>query len=157
MDISKASNFERFIFDMVGRDPVVVRELWRQVDTQGYFDLSVTPHFQAVRESGFVSGTSTHRNRMETIRDVYEESGMIIDTHTADGVKVGLEHREAGVPLLCLETALPVKFEDSIIEALGRNPERPAGYEQLETLPQRFEVMDAEAAAIKAYIAYRAN
>ena len=82
---------------------------------------------------------------------------MIIDTHTADGVKVGLEHREAGVPLLCLETALPVKFEDSIIEALGRNPERPAGYEQLETLPQRFEVMDAEAAAIKAYIAYRAN
>ena len=157
MDISKASNFERFIFDMVGRDPVVVRELWRQVDTQGYFDLSVTPHFQAVRESGFVSGTSTHRNRMETIRDVYEESGMIIDTHTADGVKVGLEHREAGVPLLCLETALPVKFEDSIIEALGCNPERPAGYEQLETLPQRFEVMDAEAAAIKAYIAYRAN
>ena len=157
MDISKASNFERFIFDMVGRDPAVVRALWRQVDTQGYFDLSATPYFQAVWESGFVSGASTHQNRMNTIRRVYEESGIIIDTHTADGVKVGLEYHEAGVPLLCLETALPVKFEDSIIEALSRPPERPAGYEQLETLPQRFEVMDPDVAAIKAYIACQAN
>ncbi len=89
---------------------------------------------------------------MATIRRVYQESGIIIDTHTADGVKVGLEYREEGVPLLCLETALPVKFEDSIIEALGRSPERPAGYEQLETLPQRFEVMDKDVAAIKASI-----
>ena len=153
MDISKASNFERFIFEAVGRDPAVVRELWRQVEAQGSFDLSGTPYFQTVRESGFVTGSSTHQNRMATIRRVYQESGVIIDTHTADGVKVGLEYREEGVPLLCLETALPVKFEDSIIEALGRSPERPAGYEQLETLPQRFEVMDKDVVAIKASIA----
>jgi threonine synthase len=152
MDISKASNFERFIFDAVGRDPSVVRELWRQIETQGYFDLSDTPYFQTVRESGFVTGSSTHQNRMATIRRVYEESGMIIDTHTADGVKVGLEYREEGVPLLCLETALPVKFEDAIIEALGCSPERPAGYEHIEVLPQRFEVMDAQAHQIKDYI-----
>jgi threonine synthase len=157
MDISKASNFERFIFDAVGRDPAVVRELWRQVDTQGYFDLSDTPYFPAVQESGFVTGTSTHQNRMATIRRVYEESGIIIDTHTADGVKVGLEYREEGVPLLCLETALPVKFEDSIIEALGRSPERPAGYETIERLPQRFEVMDADVNRIKAYIVEHAG
>ncbi len=153
MDISKASNFERFIFDAVGRDSAVVRELWRQIDAQGYFDLSETPYFQTVRESGFVAGSSTHQNRMATIRRVYEESGIIIDTHTADGVKVGLEYREAGVPLICLETALPIKFEDSIVEALGCSPEQPAGYEHLEALPQRFEVMDADVAAIKAYVA----
>ncbi len=157
MDISKASNFERFIFDAVGRDPAVVRDLWRQIDTQGFFDLSTTPYFQAIRESGFVSGASTHQNRMATIRRVYEESGMIIDTHTADGVKVGLEYREDGVPLLCLETALPVKFEDSIVEALGREPDRPAGYENIETLPQRFEVMDADVDRIKAYIVQHAG
>ena len=157
MDISKASNFERFIFDMVDRDPVVVRALWRQVDTQGYFDLSATPYFQAVQESGFVAGSSTHQDRMATIRRVHQEFGIIIDTHTADGVKVGLEYREEGVPLLCLETALPVKFEDSIIEALGRPPERPSGYENIETLPQRFIVMDADAGAIKDYIAHHAN
>ncbi|MDS4031753.1 MAG: threonine synthase [Candidatus Contendobacter sp.] len=157
MDISKASNFERFIFDMVGRDPAVVRELWREVDTRGFFDLSGTDAFRAVAESGFVSGSSNHQNRMAVIRWVHQEAGVVVDTHTADGVKVGLEYREAGVPLLCLETALPVKFEESIVEALGRPPERPAGYENLETLPQRFEVMGAEVAAIKAYIARHAD
>ncbi|MDG4595672.1 MAG: threonine synthase [Candidatus Contendobacter sp.] len=157
MDISKASNFERFIFDMVGRDPAVVRALWREVDARGFFDLSGTDAFRAVAESGFVSGSSNHQNRMAVIRWVHQEAGIVIDTHTADGVKVGLEYREAGVPLLCLETALPVKFEESIVEALGRPPERPAGYEHLEALPQRFEVMDAEVAAIKAYIARRAS
>ncbi|MDG4552402.1 MAG: threonine synthase [Candidatus Contendobacter sp.] len=157
MDISKASNFERFIFDMVGRDPAVVRALWREVDTRGCFDLSGTDAFRAVAQSGFVSGSSNHRNRMAVIRWVHQESGIVIDTHTADGVKVGLEYREAGVPLLCLETALPVKFEESIVEALGRPPERPAGYEKLETLPQRFKVMDTEVAAIKAYIARHAS
>ncbi|MBK8183381.1 MAG: threonine synthase [Candidatus Competibacteraceae bacterium] len=157
MDISKASNFERFIFDVVDRDPALVRHLWRQLDTQGFFDLSITPYFQAVRESGFVSGSSTHRNRLDTIRRVYQESGLIIDTHTADGVKVGLEYREHGVPLICAETALPAKFEESIIEALGRSPERPKGYENLEILPQRFEVMDADVNDIKDYIAQNAG
>ena len=157
MDISKASNFERFIFDAVDRDPARVRELWRQVDTQGYFDLSGRAAFRAVAESGFVSGTSTHPHRMDTIRRVCQESGIMIDTHTADGVKVGLDYREPGIPLICLETALPAKFEESIIEALGHPPERPAGYDNIETLPQRFEVMDADVSAIKAYIAQNAG
>ena len=153
MDISKASNFERFIFDAVGRDPAVVRELWRQVDTHGFFDLSGTDAFRAVARSGFVSGSSNHQNRMAVIRWVHQESGITIDPHTADGIKVGLEYREEGVPLLCLETALPAKFEESIVEALGRKPDRPAGYENIESLPQRFEVVDADVDRIKDYIA----
>ena len=157
MDISKASNFERFIFDAVGRDPAMVRELWRQVDTFGFFDLSGTDAFRAILPSGFVSGSSNHPDRMAVIRWVYQECGTVVDTHTADGIKVGLEYREQGVPLLCLETALPAKFEDSIVEALGHPPERPAGYENIEALPQRFEVMEADVAAVKAYIARHAS
>ena len=157
MDISKASNFERFIFDAVDRDPARVRELWQQVDTQGCFDLSDSVAFRAVAESGFVSGTSTHQHRMETIRRVYRETGLVIDTHTADGVKVGLDYREPGIPLICLETALPAKFEESIVEALGHPPERPAGYDNIEALPQRFEVMDVDVSAIKDYIAQNAD
>lgn len=157
MDISKASNFERFIYDVVGRDPERVRELWRQIDSQGYFDLSGTGDFRKVGESGFASGSSTHQNRLDTIRRIYRESGLIIDTHTADGVKVGLEYRESGIPLICLETALPAKFEDAIVEALGRPPERPAGYEHLETLAQRFEVMDADVNRVKDYIVRHAG
>ena len=152
MDISKASNFERFVYDAVERDPERIRDLWRQIDNQGYFDLSGTDHYRRVQESGFVSGCSTHQDRLDTIRRVYRESGLIIDTHTADGVKVGWDYREQGIPLICLETALPAKFEDSIVEALGRSPQRPTGYENLETLPQRFEVMDADARLIKEYL-----
>ena len=81
----------------------------------------------------------------------------MLDTHTADGLKVGLEHREVGVPLVCLETALPAKFEDTIVEALGRKPERPPGLANIEALPQRFEVMDADAATVMAYVAKYAD
>jgi threonine synthase len=157
MDISKASNFERFIYDAVDRNPAVVCDLWRQMDRQGYFDLSATEYFHHIGRFGFVSGSSTHRDRLETIRRVYQESGLIIDTHTADGVKVGLEYQEEGIPLVCLETALPAKFEESIAEALGRQPERPRGYEDLEQKPQIFVAMNVDIAAVKEYIARHAK
>ena len=152
MDISKASNFERYVFDLVGRDVAKVKALWEQLDTVGAFDLSGTDYFKRVPETGFVSGASTHADRLDTIRRVWRDYGVMIDTHTADGVKVGLEQRSAGVPLLCLETALPVKFDATIHEALWREPDRPAGYERLEQLPQRFEVMDADVEAVKRFI-----
>jgi threonine synthase len=152
MDISKASNFERFIYDLIGRDGAGVKRLWQQVERNGIFDLAGTRHFARVAEFGFVSGRSTHADRLTTIRNVYREYGQIIDTHTADGVKVGLEHREDGVPLICLETALPVKFAAAITEALGRAPDAPPGLENLEHLPQRFTVLDADVDAVKGFI-----
>ncbi len=152
MDISKASNFERFIYDLTGRDSDLMKRLWRQLDSDGAFDLSVTPLFARVPRFGFVSGSSTHQDRLETIRRVYRECNQTIDTHTADGLKVGLEYREEGVPLVCLETALAVKFTETIREALGRDPERPAGLENLERLPQRFTVLDGDAVAVQDFI-----
>ena len=153
MDISKASNFERFVFDLVGRDSGLVKALWTKVDAGGEFNLAGTPYFANVMEYGFASGSSTHADRLATIRRVYKDYGVMIDTHTADGLKVGLEHRQPGIPLICLETALPVKFAATIREALGRDPDYPPGCENLESLPQRFEVMDANAGAVKDYIA----
>jgi threonine synthase len=154
MDISKASNFERFVFDLVGRDAETIRTLWHGIETgAGAFDLSATPYWKNSAKFGFVSGNSTHANRLVTIRMVYEKYGRVIDPHSADGVKVGLEYREAGVPLVCLETALPVKFAETIREALGREPERPAAFAGMEALPQRFKVMDVDAGAVKTCIA----
>ena len=153
MDISKASNFERFIFDLTGRDAGKVKELWRAVDSGAAFDLAGTSLWERVKDFGFVSGTSNHAARIATIRTLHEQYGVLVDTHTADGLKVGLEQREAGVPLICLETALPVKFSESIIEAIGCEPERPPGYENLENLPQRYVVMNADVDAVKAFIA----
>ena len=155
MDISKASNFERFVFDLVRRDGAVVRDLWSKVDRGSSFDLRGTPWLARLPEFGFVSGRSTHADRLATIRATWEKHGVMIDTHTADGLKVGLEQREPDVPMVVLETAQPVKFAETIREALGREPMRPGEMEGIEALPQRVEVMDADAAAVKAFIAAR--
>ncbi len=152
MDISKASNFERFVFDLVGRDAAKMRELWSKVDSGGAFDLKADGSFARVTDYGMVSGSSSHANRLQTIRETSKKYGVTIDTHTADGLKVALEYREADVPMIVLETALAAKFEDAIVEALGQKLERPADLAGLEDLPQRFDVMDADAAAIKQYI-----
>ena len=152
MDISKASNFERYVYDLVGADGARVRALWREIDERGAFDLAASGEFAKVAETGFVSGHSTHADRLRTIRSTFEVSGRIVDTHTADGIKVALELREPGETVVCLETALPVKFEATIIEALGRPPSRPSGFEALESSPLRFDVMDADTVAVKRYI-----
>lgn len=152
MDISKASNFERFIYDLAGQDSTKLRELWAKVDQGGAFDLAEQGLFKDVAKFGFQSGASSHAHRIEMIRKIWQQYGLMIDTHTADGLKVALELREADVPMLVLETALPAKFEESIQEALGQAPMRPQGMEQLETLPQRFVVMEADVEAVKGFI-----
>ncbi len=153
MDISKASNFERFVFDLVGRDGTKVQELWGKVDAGAAFDLSGTAHYSRIKDFGFVSGKSVHTDRIKTIREVWQKHAIMVDTHTADGLTVGLAHRDPDVPLVCLETALAAKFDETILEALGREPERPAGLEGIELLPQRFTVLTADANAIKDFIA----
>jgi threonine synthase len=153
MDISKASNFERFVFDLVGRDGAKVREFWSRVDQGGSFDIKETAYWDALPKFEFASGKSTHQDRIKTIRKLWEDYGVMVDTHTADGIKVGLEQRRPSLPLICLETALPAKFAETIQEALGREPERPAKLAGIENLPQRCVVMDADAAKLKAYIA----
>jgi len=155
MDISKASNFERFVFDLLGRDGARTRDLFStQLQAQGRFDLSADPAFaQAAQRYGFVSGKSTHADRLATIRDTDTRFAVVIDTHTADGLKVAREHLTPGVPMIVLETALPIKFAATIVEALGHEPDRPAQFAGIEDLPRRVRVMDADAQAIKAFIA----
>ena len=140
------------MFDLTGRDFGAVRGLWREVSENGGFDLNGTAHIGGLAPFGFRSGSSTHADRLRTIAKVYRDTGAMVDPHTADGIKVGLEQREAGVPLICLETALPAKFAATIHEALGRDVPMPAGFEALEKLPQRVEVMDPDVAAVKSYI-----
>lgn len=152
MDISKASNFERFIFDLTGRNAGQVAEMWSAVDKGNAFDLSATPLFAKIKSYGFISGSSNHAARMATIREIYQSYHVLVDTHTADGLKVGMAYRESDMPLICLETAQAAKFAESIVEAIGQEPKRPAGFEHLEDLPQRYVIKDADVNAIKTYI-----
>lgn len=154
MDISKASNFERFVFDLLGRDAVQTKAIFGEgLSRQGFFDVSGDPRFaQAATAYGFDSGRSTHADRLKTIQDVFATYGLMIDTHTADGVKVAKAHLNPQVPMIVLETALPIKFAATIVEALGRQPERPPQFEGIEALPRRVQVMKADVALVKAYI-----
>ena len=152
MDISKASNFERFVFDLLGRDGARVAELFGAgLVRDGGFQLSAD-EFDRIRGFGFVSGKSSHADRLATIRSTWADHHDMIDTHTADGLKVGREHQQPGVTMIVLETALPAKFAATIEEALGRPPLRPAALDGIEDLPKRFVVMPVDVARVKAYV-----
>ena len=154
MDISKASNFERFVFDLLGRDGARTRELFgRQLSQTGAFSLDAAARVR-LPQFGFASGRSTHADRLATIRSVFAGQGVMIDPHTADGVKVAREHRQPGVPMIVLETALPAKFAATLVEALGRDPDRPAAQRGIEALPRRFTVMPADVQAVQRFIEF---
>jgi len=155
MDISKASNFERFVFDLLGRNAALTRSYFGDaLGRVGQFDLSTHPMFShASSKYGFVSGKSTHADRLDTIRDCWQRHAMLIDTHTADAVKVAREHARAGVPMIVLETALPIKFADTIREATEREPDRPAKFVGIEALPKRVLTMPADVGQLKDFIA----
>lgn len=152
MDISKASNFERFVFDLLGQDGKRTAALFKQVEETGGFDLSNDPVYATMQQFGFVSGRSTHADRLSTIQDTDGKYGVMIDTHTADGVKVAREYLQKDIPMLILETALPIKFEETILEALGRPAECPLAFVNIKSLPQRVEHISADVQVVKQFI-----
>jgi threonine synthase len=122
-----------------------------ELSRAGQFSLSAA-ELARIAEFGFVSGTSSHADRLAHIANTWNTFGVMIDPHTADGLKVARAHTQAGVPMLVLETALPAKFEATILEATGQPAPRPAGLEGIEALPKRFTVMPADAQQVKAFV-----
>lgn len=150
MDIGKASNFERYVYNILGNDSQALARLWAQVADKGQFDLG--DHADAIAQSGFISGSSSHQNRLDTIRSVYQQANDFIDPHTADGVYVAKQlqaKQHLGGLSICLETALPAKFEDTMHAALGKIPPRPPGYADIEKAEKNLTVVDANAEAVK--------
>jgi threonine synthase len=123
---------------------------------EGGFDLAGTRWWPKVQAAGIVSGHSTHADRLVTIRDIATRYGLVIDPHTADGIKVGLEYRDPATPLICVETALAAKFAETIREAIGRDPARPAAWRGLESRPQHSTTLPADPQRVKAFIAEHA-
>ncbi|EHR71326.1 threonine synthase [Burkholderiales bacterium JOSHI_001] len=152
MDISKASNFERFVFDLLGRDAARTAELFGPaIAKQGGFTLQ-PDEVARFASFGFVSGKSTHADRLATIRSTWAQFHDMVDTHTADGLKVAQQLRQPGETVIVLETALPVKFSATIVEALGREPDRPAALVGIENLPKRVTVIPVSTQAVKDFI-----
>ncbi len=154
MDISKASNFERFVFDLVQRDTQQVATWFGStLARDGAFALNTPNALKRLREVfGFVSGSSSHAKRLRTIAWAYETCGQMIDPHTADGVWVAQSLPDSPEPMIVLETALPIKFAATIEEALGQVPTRPAAFEGIEDQPKRVQRMAHDVQQVKAYI-----
>lgn len=145
MDISKASNFERFIYTLLGQDGKQVAQLFEEVKAGKGFDLS-DKLGEIGGKFGFVSGKSTHADRLATIKKVYADTARLIDPHTADGVKVALDVQKHGEKIVVAETALPIKFEETMSEAVGKiDLPRPAHTIGLEDKPQYVMVLDNDA------------
>lgn len=152
MDISKASNFERFIYLLLDKDSQKVKQLWQDVNHGQGFDLSDLLE-KVHHQYGFTSGKSTHADRLATIKSVFEQDKQLIDPHTADGVKVARDVRKANEIIICAETALPAKFAETITEAVGEiTIPRPAHTENIESLPQQVIVLNKNAELVKEQI-----
>ena len=154
MDISKASNFERFVFDLLERDADRITELFGEQVAQGGFSLAGDPHFtRAAADYGFLSGRSTHADRVATINECYTKYGVLIDPHTADGVKVARDWADHVLsPIVCLETALPVKFAETITEAIGQVPKVPARFAEIMSADRHVVDLPNDIDVVKAYI-----
>lgn len=155
MDVSRASNLERFVFDLLGRDPERTAAAWHELEERDEIDLS-SERGRFEEEFGIVSGTSTHADRLATIRDLHGKTGVTIDPHTADGVFVARARIDDGIPMLVLETAKPAKFADLIEEALGTAVEPDAETQALLDAPQRVIAMSDDEKQLRAYISERA-
>ena len=152
MDISKASNFERFIFDVVGNDFGRVNSLWKELSVDGRFVIEDEESLRNIKYSGIVSGSSNHQNRLDTIKNIKDKYNRIIDPHTADGFFVARKNLKPKIPMVCLETALPIKFSKTVIEAIGETPQTPQKFFDIEKKPQKIKKIDDSVETLKNYI-----
>jgi threonine synthase len=139
MDISKASNLERFVFDLLERDSQKLKTLWKTIESGGEFTLDEKTIELMQKKYGFISSKSTHEDRIAAIGEVHSRYGLFIDTHTADAYTVAQKLRDRATKTVVMETALAAKFEENVKCATnGKRPPVPKHLENLANLPQRF-------------------
>ena len=149
MDISKASNLERFIWQLLGPEEFAQR--WSELEAEGALDLA--DHLDRLNtEFGFVSGSSSHADRLAAIGRVHSAADRLIDPHTADGVTVALRFMEPDFPTLVMETAKAAKFGETVTEALGRAQPDPPEITKLLALPQHVDTIANDEAPLRALI-----
>lgn len=154
MDITKASNFERAVWEASARNGKLVAEMWARLAAKGQIDFAKDyPEVWARLSSlGLASSCSTHADRLAQIRLAYERWGIFIDPHTADGVKGALDCQAANGTIIILETAQAAKFAPTIQEALGLEPPMPEEFENLTDLPQKVEMLRNDAEILRSRI-----
>jgi threonine synthase len=154
MDIQVSSNFERLLFEMNGRDGGMTAAQLQHFRDRGLLNVEQDQYDQWIAPTFRASRANDH-DTLSTIRSVYEETGMLIDPHTAVGVKAAREQAEEGVTMLTLATAHPAKFPDAVERATGIRPELPEHLSDLFSKPERTNDLPNDLAAVEAFVANR--
>jgi threonine synthase len=149
MDIQAASNFERYLYYLLDENPVRTTEAMSQFGETGRLDLSSSCD-QIKRD--FMATAVTEQEVLETIQLFYKEHGYILDPHTAVGVHAALIHQQKGIPVICLSTAHPAKFGETVSKAIGIPPEMPPAIAALADKESRCELMEPERNLIQQFI-----
>jgi threonine synthase len=154
MDIQVSSNFERLLFDLCGRDGNAVAKIMDQFRATGRFDIG--PRRLAEACKFFSAARTDDAGTKAVIREIYEQTGKLIDPHTAVGLAAGRKLRlSAETPLVCIATAHPAKFPGAVEDATGARAELPEHLADLAERPERFDVLDNDIEAVKAYVSER--
>ena len=156
MDIAAASNFERYVFDLCDRDPTYHNQVWQELKINGCIDFKANGMYKKIIEKNspysLFAGKSDHKQRIKTIRFLWNKFQRLIDPHTADGFSVGMNIMEKDEKIIVLETAKPIKFTETIKEALGFKTQMPKKIANLVNLDQKFVSMKANIKDIKTYM-----
>jgi len=150
MDIQVASNFERYLYLLYGEDAQRTREAMLHFAQTGSLHFSVAE--QEKIRAAFLSSSINQQQTLSTIRDFYQHSGYVLDPHTAVGVSAALDHLDPAVSMVCLATAHPAKFGAAVEEAIGRPPEMPESFRDLDKKESRCQVLEADVARIRGFI-----
>nr|WP_320115912.1 threonine synthase [uncultured Desulfuromonas sp.] len=155
MDIQIASNFERYLYYLLGEDSESLCGLMESFATSK--SLQFDGQLQAKVREDFDSLTVDKAATVDQIRDFHQRTGYVLDPHTAVGVRAGEQLSDPDVPVVCLATAHPAKFGDAVQQAIGQDPERPASLDGIEQRDSRCDLIDADTERVKAYLVERAR
>jgi threonine synthase len=149
MDIQVASNFERYLYFEFNEAPEKVKEFIKNFSNTG---LATTNVNTLNADAAFSSGRLSDENTLATIARIFEESGYLLDPHTAVGVEIGLVKRRPEFPLVCLATAHPAKFDEVIRQVIPNLEVSHPTLELLKDLPERKTLLDREVGVVKDFI-----
>lgn len=150
MDIQLASNFERYLYYLYDENPVKVKAAFTELRETGRITFT-DAELEQVR-SVFCSASVNQQETLDVISSFYAETGYLLDPHTAVGVKAARELLPGDAPRVCLATAHPAKFGETVKAAIGKNAPLPESVSALYGLATRCDVMDADLEQLKAFI-----
>ena len=150
MDIQIASNFERYLYYLLDRNPESVSAAMINFKATGKLHFTAEQMVQLKKD--FVAGAINDAETLETIRSFHQQTGYTLDPHTAVGVRIGKNAANSDFPLVCLATAHPAKFGAAVEQATGSAPHMPAKLKNLIDLDKKLVTISADQEKIKKYI-----